>query len=145
MSEMSKKIEKIIRTYLISNDCRGDIDCSKLKNMKELKVICKDKEGRVIGIITDKRIFKYCYSKNAMETTDYELELYVELYNKDESRYLVMYKDAILNNEMPQDMNKKINEWKAEYNIEMVADYGTIDDVLAELKEHRKYICGLLL
>ena len=142
MSNVTKRMENIIRTYLMSDECKGNIDHIKLKDMKDLKVICKNTEGKVIGIIVNNRIFKYVYTGNAIETTDYELELYVELYNKDESRYLVRYSDAVLDNEIPHDMDVKINKWKADYNVEMITDYDTFDDILEELKEHRKYICG---
>lgn len=143
MSNLTKRMEEIIRTYLMSDGCKGNIDHVKLKDMKDLKIICKNTEGKVIGIIVCDRIFRYVYTKNTIDTTDYELELYVDLYNKEESRYVVKYSDSILGNEIPHDMDTKINKWKAEYNVEMITDYVVFNDILNELKEHRKYICGV--
>lgn len=143
MNNIKKRMEKIIRAYLMSDTCKGRIDHVKLKDMKDLKVICKDTEGKVIGIIVSDRIFKYVYTENTIDTTDYELELYVDLYNKEESRYAVKYSDSVLMNEIPQDMDEKINGWKAEYNVEMITDYAVFDDILSEIREHRKHISGV--
>lgn len=143
MNNIKKRMEKIIRAYLMSDTCKGRIDHVKLKDMKDLKVICKDMEGKVIGIIVSDRIFKYVYTGNTIDTTDYELELYVDLYNKEESRYAVKYSDSVLRNEIPHDMDEKINGWKAEYNVEMIADYSVFDDILSEIREHRKHISGV--
>lgn len=143
MDNIKKRMEKIIRTYLMSDACKGHIDHVKLKGMKDLKVICKDTEGKVIGIIVSDRIFKYVYTRNTIDTTDYELELYIDLYNKEESRYAVKYSDSVLGNEIPHDMEVKINGWKAEYNVEMITDYSVFDDVLSEIRDHRKHISGV--
>lgn len=142
MEKCKERIEKIIRTYILSNECAGEIDHSVLKNMKDLKIVCKDKNGTVIGLVLNNRIIVYRYTEQSVETTDYELESYVEMPNKDESRYAIHLRDYNGSEELKNDMDSKINDWRAQYNVEMITDYKIFDDILAELKEHRKYILG---
>lgn len=144
MEKCKERIEKIIRTYLMSNDCCGEIECSSLNNMKGLKIVCKDKNGTVIGLILNDRMIVYRFTEQSVETTDYELESYVEMPNKDESKYAIHLRDYKGSEDLKNDMDSKINGWRAQYNVEMITNYRIFDDILAELKEHRKYILGQL-
>lgn len=135
---MRSRLEKILRTYFLSEEFNNILNQDKFKTLNRIKLICKDDEGNLLGIITDDRMIKYEYIFDDIKTTTYELKTYVE-YAKDYTIESVYNKDHKRNNEW---ITELVEQWNSECNVELIADYFIFDKVLNELRLHKRYITG---
>ena len=136
---MRNRLEKILRTYFLSEEFNNILNQEKFKTLNRIKLICKDGEGNLLGIITDDRMIKYEYILDEIKTTTYELKTYVE-YAKDYTIESVYDKEHKRNNEWIKEL---VEKWNPECNVELITDYFIFDKVLNELKTHKKYIIGI--
>lgn len=138
---MRNKIIQILKTYLLSDEYENFINQEnqdKLSSLDDLKVVCKDENGQLIGFITDDRLIKIEYIEDNIKTTTFELNTYIK-YLKNYFVESSTHKNNIQNNQWIDDLE---NQWRAQYNIYMHTNYSIFDKVLKELKIHRKYILG---